>query len=121
MNLKVRMAAWALRRKIVASSGLKGREKKMLERLLKQWQTTIMGSSAGGAIATGMGWTTCVASATPGAPDVCSINWWAVLSFLLLTAYGIVTKQWNTTGGTIPLTHEAEKRVTAAASAPPTK
>ena len=43
MTLKERLALWLLRRKLVAATGLKGKDKRMLSAFLKNWQTSILG------------------------------------------------------------------------------
>ena len=43
MNLKSRFGLWLLRRKLVAATGLKGKDKTMLSALLKNWQTSLIG------------------------------------------------------------------------------
>ena len=43
MKLKSRIALWLVRRKVVAASGLKGKEKKMFASILRSWQTSLVG------------------------------------------------------------------------------
>ena len=43
MNLKSRFGLWLLRHKLVAATGLKGKDKRMLSAFLKNWQTSILG------------------------------------------------------------------------------
>jgi len=43
LNVKSRIALWLLRRKVVAASGLKGKEKTMFASFLRNWQTSLIG------------------------------------------------------------------------------
>ena len=43
MNLKSRFGLWLLRHKLIAATGLKGKDKRMFSTFLKNWQTSILG------------------------------------------------------------------------------
>ena len=43
MTLKERLGLWLLRRKIVAASGLHGKDKRMFAGFLRNWQTSLIG------------------------------------------------------------------------------
>ena len=44
MNLKSRFGLWLLRHKLVAATGLKGKDKRMFSTFLRNWQTSLIGA-----------------------------------------------------------------------------
>jgi hypothetical protein len=79
--------------------------------MFKNWKTTVLGWIAAIVGVTTVGWFR---------PDG-SINWVAVVLGLLVGLLGTFAKDHDVTGGTVPLTKEAEARTTGAAAQPSTK
>jgi hypothetical protein len=79
--------------------------------LKKNWLTTVIGLLTGVSGATMAGWFN-----SDG-----SIHWAAVLFAALAAVFGAVAKTFNVTGGTVPLTKEAETRTEGANALPSTK
>lgn len=83
MSLKFRLGLWLFRRKLVAASGLHGKEKRMFAALLKNWQTSLIGlvMAAFQMHQGGMSWGNAVLAA-------------------LMALFGLAAKDSNVTGGT---------------------
>lgn len=79
--------------------------------MFKNWQVKVAFWIAGLLGTSTVGWRN---------PDG-SLNLWAIGFGLALAIGGMLAKQHNVTGGTVPLTKEAESRTTGTAALPSTK
>jgi hypothetical protein len=76
--------------------------------IITSWKTTLLGLVVGGL-------TIATQTYTQG------MSWKAWVTGVAIAIWGMVQKDANVTGGTIPATKEAETRTTATAAAPATK
>ena len=81
MTLKERLALWLLRRKLVAATGLHGKDKRMFSTFLKNWQTSLIG---------------CVMAAIQLHQG--GMNWGSAALAALMAALGLAAKDGNKTG-----------------------
>ena len=81
MNLKSRFGLWLLRHKLVAATGLKGKDKRMFSTFLKNWQTSLIG---------------CVMAAIQLHQG--GMNWGNAAVAAFMAALGLAAKDGNKTG-----------------------
>jgi hypothetical protein len=83
VTFKERIGLWLLRRKIVAASGLHGKDKRMFAGFLRNWQTSLIG---------------CVMAAVQLHQG--GMSWQNAAIAALMAALGLAAKDSNVTGGT---------------------
>jgi hypothetical protein len=81
VNLKSRFGLWLLRHKLIAATGLKGKDKRMFSTFLRNWQTSLIG---------------CVMAAIQLHQG--GMNWGSALLAALMAALGLAAKDGNKTG-----------------------
>jgi hypothetical protein len=113
MTLKERFAAWYITRRIGKAAGLTRKERKQMLDLIKKllgasWLVTVLGW-----VATYLGVTSTVGWFKPDG----TVNWMGVALGIVGAVLFRVTKQSNVTGGSIPATLEAVKRIETPAPA----